>query len=84
MRAVQCEHHPLYHGSKIGKIMSKSDFKPNIDKYRSQPFLPEQPDRSIRDQETLIQYVLGPEGHKAFQKLLEDASPYSDLPPNLD
>jgi hypothetical protein len=48
------------------------------------PFLPEQPDRSIRDQETLIQYVLGPEGHKAFQKLLEDASPYSDLPTNLD
>jgi hypothetical protein len=47
-------------------------------------FLPEQPDRSIRDQETLIQYILGPEGHKAFQKLLEDASPYSDIPPNLD
>jgi hypothetical protein len=48
------------------------------------PFLPEQPDSSIREQETLIQYILGPKGHKAFQKLLEDASPYSDIPPNLD
>jgi hypothetical protein len=48
------------------------------------PFLPEQPDSSIREQETLIQYILGTEGYKAFQKILEDTSPYSDIPPNLD
>jgi hypothetical protein len=48
------------------------------------PFLPEQPENSIREHKTLLQYILGPKGHKAFQKLLEEASPYSDIPPNLD
>jgi hypothetical protein len=48
------------------------------------PFLPEQPENSIREHKTLIQYILGPKGYKAFQKLLEEASPYSDIPPNLE
>jgi hypothetical protein len=47
-------------------------------------FLPELPDKSIRDGDTLIQYILGPKGPKAFQKLVEDTSPYSTIPPNID
>jgi hypothetical protein len=48
------------------------------------PFLPEQPNSSVKERETLVQYTLGPKGYKAFQKLLEDASPYSDIPLDLD
>jgi hypothetical protein len=48
------------------------------------PFLPELPEESLRGGETMIQYLLGPKGCRAFQKLVEDASPYSTIPQDLD
>jgi hypothetical protein len=48
------------------------------------PFLPELPDESIREGDTLIQYILSPKGSKAFQKLVEDTSPSSTIPLSLD
>jgi hypothetical protein len=43
-------------------------------------FLPELPDESVRNGDTLIQYMLGLKGSKVFQKLVEDTSPYSTTP----
>jgi hypothetical protein len=48
------------------------------------PFLPEIPEAERREGRTITEYLLGPKGHKAFQKLMEDISPYSIIPQNLD
>ncbi|KKO96471.1 hypothetical protein THAR02_11428 [Trichoderma harzianum] len=41
-----------------------------------EPFLPEIPDKLYAEGISHLEYLLGPRGHKEFQKLVEDTSPY--------
>ncbi|KAL7922562.1 ribonuclease H-like domain-containing protein, partial [Trichoderma austrokoningii] len=45
-----------------------------------QPFLPEVPERDHLEGVTPLDYLLGPNGHKHFQALVEDTDPYGPAP----
>ncbi|KAL7919595.1 ribonuclease H-like domain-containing protein, partial [Trichoderma austrokoningii] len=49
-----------------------------------QPFLPEVPERDHLEGVTPLEYLLGPSGHKHFQKLVEDTDPYGPSPQPTD
>lgn len=49
-----------------------------------EPFLPEVPEKDLREGYNSLTYLLGPNGHKHFQTLVEDTSPYGTIPSNLD
>lgn len=48
------------------------------------PFLPEVPEKDYRMGITPLTYLLGPDGYKHFQTLVEDTSPYGPAPQDLD
>ena len=48
------------------------------------PFLPEVPEKDLLIGITPLTYLLGPEGYKHFQTLVEDTSPYGPSPQNTD
>lgn len=49
-----------------------------------EPFLPEVPERDLREGYNALTYLLGPNRYKHFQILVEDTSPYGTIPQNLD
>ncbi|KAL7922561.1 hypothetical protein ACQKWADRAFT_82194 [Trichoderma austrokoningii] len=49
-----------------------------------QPFLPEVPEKDLLAGVTPLGYLLGPNGHKDFQKLVEDMDPYGPAPQTID
>ena len=49
-----------------------------------QPFLPEVPEKDERAGYTPLTYLLGPNGYKDYQKLVEETSPYGPAPQDSD
>lgn len=47
------------------------------------PFLPEVPEKDLREGYTPLTYLLEPRGYKDFQKLVEDTSPLRHCPPRF-